>query len=837
MAALPAPSQEPAGPPRTPWLRTAVDAAEPQPGRGQDRVAADVMAAVCAVVLTALALVTLPSFLAMHGPWVGESAALVTGAAFGYLSAGAHPMSRQGRWYLILGIWAAVGAAFGVAFWRDPAVRTLSSTWVSDVFYLVRAWAAGSTPPVPDLAGWVILFVLAWAIGAFVWRCLRVRQPLPAVAGVVGLLVFEWEFLDDAAGRAFWVAAAAGLLWLAAGWARELAERPWVGRPPAAFRIVGLAAAGIALLVGVVALLPLNRPAVDLGAMGYWIDTTFPTLAHMEQGTRLTPAAGPGSGPARNPGPLGPLSPASPYTMKMVGFSSNDGELGGPLATSDKPALQVTVVAGSAPSVLYLRGAADDTYTGRGWTESKESLYPSAPPRATAAPVFGVNNPLPPRDAYTLRVQPVGVVTSSLFTALTPVSIQGASPVWDQLANAWLANPMAPSASYEVSAVGVVTPTTADVASGAPEATQIAAGSLHASQAEQAQQAQAAALGPCFGCQSGQFGPSANGVGGRFARASFAADLQLPPTLPTEVRQLAQTWTQGDTTPLAEALDLQSHLLQIPYNMNAPAAAAGTDFVDQFLFHIQQGYCTYYASAMAVMLRSLNVPARWVTGFRVRTPQSGKEVTVTDAQAHAWVEAFIAPYGWLVFDPTPWGPTLAPVAAGGVSGVAGGDLSAPGDQAPTAVDLLRGPLAELLGVDPSAGGTVNIPRSLAVIPLAALLAVAAAFAWGLNRDRWNPADPLGSAERLWDSVERVAARQGRPRTGAMTPAEFAAALQGRWPSLEGRATTLADAYGSLRWGPPALRVGAALRVREAWTEINRIWTSEAPVRYRLRRLL
>jgi transglutaminase-like putative cysteine protease len=833
LAALPTRSSEPAGP-RLPWLPSPAEAVEAQPGRAEDRWAADLVGSLCAVALVALVLGTLPGFLAMHGPWPDEAGALAVGAAFGYLSTGGHPMTRQARWYLTLGIWAAAAAAFAVAFWRDPAVRALAATWVSDARYLAEAWAAGSTPPVPELAGWPLLLGLAWAIGAFVWRCLRTRAPLPAVAGMVGLLVLEWEFLDDTAGRIFWPAVAAGLLWLAAAWAYQLAERAWVARPPAAVRVVGLAAAGIALMVGVVALLPLNRPALDLGALGYWIDATFPTLAHMEQGTRLTPAAGQGNGPTRNPGAPGPLAPANPYSMKMVGFSANDGELGGPLATSDRPALHVTVVSGSAPSILYIRGAADDTYTGRGWTESKESLYPAAPPRAPAAFTFGAGNPLPPRDSYTLRVQPVGVVTDTLFTALTPAAVQGARPVWDRLGNAWLANPLPPNASYEVSAVAIPTPTSAPAAAaGTPDSAQLAEGSLlHEGQARQDSQ------GPCFGCAAGaQTLPPGLG-GGRLSRSAFAADLQLPAGLPAEVRQLAQRWTAGDATPLAEALDIQNRLLQIPYSMNAPAPAPGTDFVDQFLFHIRQGYCTYYASAMAVMLRTLDIPSRWVVGFRVHTPAAGQTLTVTDADAHAWVEAFIPPYGWLVFDPTPWGPTLAPPTPAGPSGVAGGSVSPGGDQAPTAVDLLRGPLADLLGEGPAGStGSVPIPRSLLLIPLAALLAVAAAFAWSAYRDRWNPADPVGSAERCWSALERVAARRGRPRARDVTPAEFARDLDQRWPGLQGQAAALAEAYGGLVWGPPGKRADAALRVRAAWEAIDRIWTAEAPVRHRLRRLL
>ncbi len=829
MAALPTPPSDSGGSAsslRLPWLRTEGDPAAAQPGRPQDRRAADVVAAICATALLTLVLATMPGFLAMHGSWIGETAALVVGAGFGYLATGEHPMSPRDRAHLILGIWAAAAAGFGIAWWRDPTVSTLAGTWWTDMQYLAQAWVAGSTPPVPALAGWPLLLLIAWGIAAFVWSSLRDRRPLPAVAGVVAILVFEWEFLDNAAGRAFWPAVAFGLLWLAAAWAYELAEHAWVGHPPSALRVVGLSAAGIGLIMGIVALMPLNRPAINLGALGYWIDSTFPALVHVEQGTRLTPGAGPGNGPARNPGPGGPLAPASPYTLKMMGFATNDADLGGPLTTSSKPALQVTVVSGTAPSVLYLQGAAEDTYTGRGWTESRQSLYPSAPPRARPAFTLGVNSPLPPRNSYTLRVRPVGVVTSSLFTALTPVAVQGASPVWDQLGNAWLPNPLPPSRSYEVSTVATQTPTSATAATLPGFGGRLPRGGTSVP----------GITGRCFIC--GTSGPALGGGTPRLARTAFAADLQLPAELPAAVRQLAQTWTAGDTSPLADALSIQNHLLQIPYSMNAPAPAAGTDFVDQFLFHIHEGYCTYYSSAMAVMLRTLNIPSRWVTGFRVHTPAPGQPLTVTDADAHAWVEAFIPPYGWLVFDPTPWGPTLPTTTSASAGGQVSAALGPATGDIPSAAGLLGGPLAELLnGNVGAAAANVQIPSSLALIPLAALLAIIAAAAWSAYRQRWNPADPVGSAERLWAVLERVAARRGRPRNLSATPSEFAADLDLRWPSLEGAAGALAAAYGGLRWGPPDARVAAAQRVRAAWSALDRIWTREAPVRHRLRRLL
>ncbi len=79
-----------------------------------------------------------------------------------------------------------------------------------------------------------------------------------------------------------------------------------------------------------------------------------------------------------------------------------------------------------------------------------------------------------------------------------------------------------------------------------------------------------------------------------------------------------------------------------------------------FLFERKQGHCEYFASAMAVMLRVLNVPSRVVTGFSggIRNEISGWHVLRT-ADAHSWVEAWIEGRGWVVFDPTPADPNAA----------------------------------------------------------------------------------------------------------------------------------------------------------------------------------
>jgi transglutaminase-like putative cysteine protease len=95
------------------------------------------------------------------------------------------------------------------------------------------------------------------------------------------------------------------------------------------------------------------------------------------------------------------------------------------------------------------------------------------------------------------------------------------------------------------------------------------------------------------------------------------------------------------------------------YEEHPPAATKNPPLVD-FVEVTRAGYCQHYAGAMALMLRMLGIPARVAVGFTSGTWKAGVW-TVTDQQAHAWVEAWFAGYGWMTFDPTPGRGSLSAV--------------------------------------------------------------------------------------------------------------------------------------------------------------------------------
>jgi transglutaminase-like putative cysteine protease len=143
-----------------------------------------------------------------------------------------------------------------------------------------------------------------------------------------------------------------------------------------------------------------------------------------------------------------------------------------------------------------------------------------------------------------------------------------------------------------------------------------------------------------------------------------ARDLQLPATLDPRIRELARLWASGASSDLAIARAIETRLRTgYGYTLELPPARTA-DPLANFLFVRRRGHCEYFASAMAVMLRTLGVPARLATGF-----ESGVYNPLTDkwlmraSDAHAWVEAWLAGRGWTTFDPTPPDPNRAAPAA------------------------------------------------------------------------------------------------------------------------------------------------------------------------------
>lgn len=129
--------------------------------------------------------------------------------------------------------------------------------------------------------------------------------------------------------------------------------------------------------------------------------------------------------------------------------------------------------------------------------------------------------------------------------------------------------------------------------------------------------------------------------------------LALPDGVETGVYALAGQITQDAQTDFDRAAALCAYLRSAyPYTLAQNVPPAGRDFVSWFLLDERQGYCTSFATAMAVMARMVGLPARYIEGYAA-APDSDSVARVTQQQAHAWVEIYFSGFGWLPFDPTP----------------------------------------------------------------------------------------------------------------------------------------------------------------------------------------
>jgi transglutaminase-like putative cysteine protease len=196
-----------------------------------------------------------------------------------------------------------------------------------------------------------------------------------------------------------------------------------------------------------------------------------------------------------------------------------------------------------------------------------------------------------------------------------------------------------------------------------------------------------------------------------------------------------------------------------------------------FLFDTKTGYCQQFSGVMALMLRMGGIPARVASGFSPGTYNSErKDYVLRDTDAHSWVEAYFAPYGWITFDPTPpaspaasqlddnavspnGGPTLPP-NFGSRLGQSGDRPFAPGD-----------PGADIAPAD--AGGGWRLPVGAAVVALLALLS-------GVLL--WRRRTPFVTHAPELAELERALHRSGRDPAPNVTLARLEALLGGSEPA-------------------------------------------------------
>lgn len=261
--------------------------------------------------------------------------------------------------------------------------------------------------------------------------------------------------------------------------------------------------------------------------------------------------------------------------------------------------------------------------------------------------------------------------------------------------------------------------------------------------------------------------------------------LQLPPTITPETRELAAELAAPFDNPFDKAIAIRDYLRSsITYNDQIQAPPDGVEPIHYILFEGKEGYCTYYASAMAVMLRSQGIPARIVNGYAQGEFQEEANVyRVRSNNAHTWVEVFFPEYGWIQFEPTASIPVNDLPEGGGGGGDAFSSVGPslddriPEDDVtlPTGeeLDQLADQLAAQAAADAEAQAERRRETVLRTVGGSALLLVAGVLAFTANSYNHRVE---ADVERSYDRLGSWARWLGIPFRPADTPYERADVL-------------------------------------------------------------
>lgn len=284
--------------------------------------------------------------------------------------------------------------------------------------------------------------------------------------------------------------------------------------------------------------------------------------------------------------------------------------------------------------------------------------------------------------------------------------------------------------------------------------------------------------------------------------------LQVPSTVPARVGDLAERITAGAPTRYDKIKAIESWLAaNYRYNTDSPVPPADRDAVDYFLFDSDVGFCEQFASATAIMLRTLGIPTRVVAGY---TPGNRNPLTgyyeIKNSDAHSWIEAWFPDYGWYEFDPT----FAVPPAEGELA-----------DTVPLAraVDFLSDKLS---GAIP--GLSRDTVRYILYAAIAAVVAVGIWLALRRRRPRVAPA-PIPSAvsrgggpvTRAFRRFEHSLAGSGRGRSPSETAAELLRRATFRAPRRE--TSIILRAFEKERYSPDE---PTSDEVRAAIAELERL---------------
>jgi len=285
--------------------------------------------------------------------------------------------------------------------------------------------------------------------------------------------------------------------------------------------------------------------------------------------------------------------------------------------------------------------------------------------------------------------------------------------------------------------------------------------------------------------------------------------LDVPPTVPRRVRELTLQITAGATNNYDKARAIETYLREhIAYNLDVEPVPPGWDGVDYVLFERPEGYCNYYASAMAIMARIVGIPSRVASGYAVGAPSDDGLYHINESNAHTWTELYFGELGWIEFEPTAGRPEITRPKTKSDPNVNPDALTQNQDN-PGERGLGEKRLEELESRNRDAASNFSLPRLLG--PQfgwsAVFIVMSLFFAGALSLAQWRwqkHLKPLTPAAQAVEEMYRFVRFIGWRERADATPDERARSLAARMPEVGDAITQVNAWYVRERYGAYAL---------------------------------
>jgi transglutaminase-like putative cysteine protease len=300
--------------------------------------------------------------------------------------------------------------------------------------------------------------------------------------------------------------------------------------------------------------------------------------------------------------------------------------------------------------------------------------------------------------------------------------------------------------------------------------------------------------------------------------------LDLPPSMSSEARQLAQSWAGQNSNPRATINSALHFFRTQGFGYSLSPGEYRKNDLEEFLFHRRVGFCEHYAASFATLMRLAGIPARLVVGYLGGEYNDlGRFFLVRQSDAHAWCEVWLPETGWTRVDPT---STVAPGRASlDLNSFLERDVAVAqtgGRRNTFVARLARSAIftnirfawetlnyewdtrllafdADVQDVFLASVGVANRGRFLLIIGIliAAVVFLAIYFAWMQLRTRSH----VDRAKMLYERFCRRLARLGVRRNPWEGPSDFARRASQLVPNESSRILQISDTYIALRYAP------------------------------------